>query len=457
MQLIYPTLDLFLYDLRDGLGQTQQQVNQNRHRFQARILPELNPDQLSQWEALEEDNPDLTNPIQLLGKDRFKSFPESEDGYYWPVQIGDTYALQINYSGPKVNGQPNVAPQDICNLTTLQNTLHEQFQHHPGTLGQTYVLWAQLSEPNQSPTQIEAAAQACYQALRPNSHWQEIRTPEIPSQIAGATVYEVWERPKNWKNLAENHHYWICLFPQELDQSSIQKTQSGLYKELIYLFGYRSKILWAYWQSRTLKGQLKSSYDEIQESIQAVSNMETFSLEDLEINLKKTLATLTHYAINLNYLGDQCRTLDLNISNYHKRLQLISKALFEHFPNTEVSPLSQFCELAREKYSSQIHADIANLSPGLNLLENLINTIQGIVDIQQTASDRRLNYTAAAVGTGLAMSQIATSVIVAKNDPKTETGYFFQSHAFQASVGATCIMALLVGLIWLVVLRRIAR
>lgn len=86
-----------------------------------------------------------------------------------------------------------------------------------------------------------------------------------------------------------------------------------------------------------------------------------------------------------------------------------------------------------------------------------IFTLQGIVDIQQTASDRCLNYTAAAVGTGLAMSQIATSVIVAKNDPKTETGYFFQSHAFQYSVGATFIVAGLVGLIWFLLFRRIAR
>jgi hypothetical protein len=36
-QLIYPTLDLFLYDLRDGLGETETQINQNRVNFRKKL------------------------------------------------------------------------------------------------------------------------------------------------------------------------------------------------------------------------------------------------------------------------------------------------------------------------------------------------------------------------------------------------------------------------------------
>jgi len=32
-KLHYPTLDLFLYDLREGLGQTTAEIEQNRYQF----------------------------------------------------------------------------------------------------------------------------------------------------------------------------------------------------------------------------------------------------------------------------------------------------------------------------------------------------------------------------------------------------------------------------------------
>lgn len=36
-QLIYPTVDLFLYDLADGLGQNNEEIQGNRRRFWQRI------------------------------------------------------------------------------------------------------------------------------------------------------------------------------------------------------------------------------------------------------------------------------------------------------------------------------------------------------------------------------------------------------------------------------------
>jgi hypothetical protein len=151
VQLIYPTLDLFLYDLRDELGQTSEKVKVNRANFQSR-LPNLTAEQLAEWAKLERDSPDLTNPIELLGSDRLLAFPETEDGYYWPVQLSDTYALQVNCSVPKLNGQPNTTPQDLTVLPDLQASLNQKIQHRSGVLGQTWILWAQLSDrPSLAP------------------------------------------------------------------------------------------------------------------------------------------------------------------------------------------------------------------------------------------------------------------------------------------------------------------
>ncbi len=39
--LIYPTLDLFLYDLRNGLGDTDADIEQNRTHFQQKLPVEI--------------------------------------------------------------------------------------------------------------------------------------------------------------------------------------------------------------------------------------------------------------------------------------------------------------------------------------------------------------------------------------------------------------------------------
>jgi uncharacterized membrane protein len=90
------------------------------------------------------------------------------------------------------------------------------------------------------------------------------------------------------------------------------------------------------------------------------------------------------------------------------------------------------------------------LSPdqGLTLLENLISTIQGIVDIQQTSSERRVNSTIAIVGFGLAVSQIAASVIIAQKDPKNENVPFYQTHAFIDSLVVTVIIVISCMFLW---------
>ncbi|NET62577.1 MAG: hypothetical protein F6K47_42735, partial [Symploca sp. SIO2E6] len=97
-QLIYPTIDLFLYDLHDGIGQSTEQIKQNRRRFWQRIYGKsISKHRLNQLRLQEES---LTNCIDLLGtQKKIERFDHPLDGYYYPVKLGDTYALQIDCAG----------------------------------------------------------------------------------------------------------------------------------------------------------------------------------------------------------------------------------------------------------------------------------------------------------------------------------------------------------------------
>ena len=54
-QLIYPTVDLFLYDLGEGLGESDTKIEENRRDFFTRIYGEkLDTEILNQIKTVEE-------------------------------------------------------------------------------------------------------------------------------------------------------------------------------------------------------------------------------------------------------------------------------------------------------------------------------------------------------------------------------------------------------------------
>ncbi|MCC3420684.1 MAG: hypothetical protein JGK28_22940 [Microcoleus sp. PH2017_07_MST_O_A] len=64
----------------------------------------------------------------------------------------------------------------------------------------------------------------------------------------------------------------------------------------------------------------------------------------------------------------------------------------------ELKFMESFSDFAEEKYITQVKADNRSLSAGLRLLENAIQTIEGIIEIERAKSDRTLNFTIGTVG-----------------------------------------------------------
>jgi len=76
------------------------------------------------------------------------------------------------------------------------------------------------------------------------------------------------------------------------------------------------------------------------------------------------------------------------------------------------------------------------LSAGLRLLENAIKTIEGIIEIEQTKSDRALNTTIFIASAGLATSGVAASIISTQvKSPANLENFFSPNVAFWISIG----------------------
>ncbi|MFP4099557.1 hypothetical protein [Coleofasciculus sp.] len=399
-QLIYPTVDLFLYDLVDGLGQSNEQIQENRRRFWQRIYQ----DSLSDQKLAELQDAEIlfSSYIELLGVEKIERFKYPLDGYYYPVKLGDTYALQIDCSGKE--NEPDWEQLSLEDkLRQIKDIIVEHTHEIPGEMGENWLVLGKLATDNQDP---KATAQACYNALQliPHAKWQRQGT------FQGATCFELKQTDTIPDGLNRNHYILICLFPYDTTDTELKDIMGRLYKNLIRLFHYRNKVLWNYEQSHQLKRELKDSSRVIQKLVNALPDRlhaSPLNLDELQQDLAHALSISHYYETSLGYLQEQASNLEINTQNYTKRVDAIAQL----DPNSDLGFLKDFGEMATEKFLSHIHSDYQTLKAGLNPLETCIKTIAGIIEIEKTKNERTLNQTVAIASVGISTASLAASAL----------------------------------------------
>ncbi|MEG3842374.1 hypothetical protein, partial [Microcoleus sp. herbarium14] len=375
--LIYPTVGLFVYDLAQGIGQTKDKIDQNHQQFWQKIYG----DKISapQFEQLKQAETETADYIKLLGNEKIVVFESTLDGYCYPVKIGDTYAALFDLSGKIEPDDKKFAPEEIDRLGWQKEKIISRVKP-AATIGQSWLVWGQLTADDQDAL---ATAKNCYTQLNlfTNSQWE--RDLKAKGQFLGANFYELWLPPGDSGNVSENYHVLICLFPYNSGQSirDLSKTVGKLYTHLMRLFAYRNKVIWAYTQSRQLKSDLKDASRTIQKIFQQLPeqvNVSTIDLKKLQYNLVDCLKILFVYANYISELEEQESTISTNLENYTKRLKTIGDRMGNN--QNDFKFMTHFSDFAKEKYLSQVEADNKSLSPGLRLLENAIQTIEGIIE-----------------------------------------------------------------------------
>ena len=458
-KLIYPTVNLFLYDLRDGMGQSSEQIYENRLNFWRKSRPEIdrsykriqeihkqkqeNPQPLSDRTLLEVENLNtkIQDILQPLAKDEnseaesveldYQPFAENYlDGSYFALQLGDIYCLQVDASDVTNAQEPakrTDTPRSLDQISALKKLVFSKVNHHSqakkfdsdkiATLGQTWLVWGQATAGNTTDDALKAIAEKCFSKIIPNENWQSNFT-EI-GELIGAKVFEYSQIS------AEDYHLIILLFPGDRTPTNdLRKRIADITFDLIKLCAYRHKIIWSYWNSRKLKTKLKENSQEITTLRQQIENyrQNTFDLSKLEETLKKSWLLLAEYTTSLTKLNSQGHTIAINLGNYEKRLATIEKKALPNQP-VKLSTCQNFVTTAKERYLQQVQMDHISLSGGLTILENLIRTLDTLVNIERTKVESGRNNTIAIAGLGLAASSAfagitATQVYQPNNDGK---------------------------------------
>jgi hypothetical protein len=101
-------------------------------------------------------------------------------------------------------------------------------------------------------------------------------------------------------------------------------------------------------------------------------------------------------------------SIQTNFKNYRICLNKITAI------NNQTSPQfwQDFLDKECKKLQEQIQTDINYLTPGQELFGQFVDTIRGIVEIEQAKSDRSLERTVQILGIGLGGGAIVSGVIV---------------------------------------------
>ncbi|MDJ0676757.1 MAG: hypothetical protein QNJ36_15490 [Calothrix sp. MO_167.B42] len=472
-KIIYPSIDLFIYDLKDGLGEDSNKIADNCRNFCRKIYSDLDTQQdefQERYTQILKHQDNSAEAIELL-ETRTRELTSPLDGYYYPLQLSDTYGLLVNYSG-KLDAQNQINDQEKSlgsqPFLNLKQEINQLLSQQTGTIGQTWLIWGQLTS-YKTYIKIEEIAQQCYTQIVSNYDW----TRDFIGQgkLLGGNIFELWYCPQNldtnsrefWdKFRQESHHILIWLFPHDISPDDMRNQVKSTYQDFLRLWQYRHKIVWSYYQSRYQKSILKQEYVEIQPAIKQAKELpillqnNQLKLNQLQSILSDNLINLSDYTIALNYLENHCQTIKLNRDNYQSRLtQIERKYPPSQGNNLEFLKTFSESEIYAQKYQRQIAADSTTFLPGLTLLQNLNSTIQGIITLEQTKSDRQLNHTIAIAGVGLATSSLASAVILAQpNDYKQHLTFRTEVFFYSLGIGA---IAILLTIIIIHIFRRLRK
>jgi hypothetical protein len=328
-------------------------------------------------------------------------------GEIYPLRIYDTYALDLT-----------LRYRNLIDLPHLR--LLNPSEAIKASLGQTLLLFAK--PVNVPESAYQDFANQCVAALLGGDVHKHYFPPQLqPSaqgQLFGSPIFE-YDNHK--ENPTKRRHIlvWLNSHPDTLKRIE----QSDVYHPLLNLLCCRSKVLYAYRQSRLCDRAAKAIYSELEGQINTLATptpeqqATPQTLEELKQWLKQTPLTLLKYGKLLRNLEDHQSAIAINIENYRS---FFDKIAFLCNEEDELEFLEIFLNSPCKQLETQIQVDLRYLSPAQELFQQTIDTIRGIVAIeteersqmheqQQEVRDRKLQDTIQCLGVGIGAASIVAS------------------------------------------------
>ncbi|MBD2265518.1 hypothetical protein [Anabaena sp. FACHB-709] len=357
-------------------------------------------------------------------------------GFAHPLRIYDSYSLWLNLRRPEKENNNQTDDVDITFLRQLNQNNCFTVPANPLFLGQTLLITGWLTGAKDRQI-IQQIANECLKSFFPDNY---LLPPfNRQGELFGSPIFEYGL----FSQLNNYQHVLIWLFTDKQADSKFNQC----YQELLDLFFFRAKAVKAYKDSRKIYQELDSAYRKVEDTIDKVPKLDEtqydnkINLSNLKNQLKALPQISLTYTRLLRNLEEYQNTIAINTYNYNERLQQIKSI----FANEDISFLEIFSQKNCAYFQQQINGDLGYFRHGSELLGKAIDTIRGIVeieqaerDVEQAKRDRTLETTIQIIGIGFGGGAIASGVIVSHidkiNQPLAALSPDNQPHPFFASL-----------------------
>jgi hypothetical protein len=375
-KLYYPTLDLFIYDLKAPLNSSPEEVIDNRQKFIAKLPPD------HQFNDREQEEYYWGKKIELSSKT-----PGLEPLKFYPVRLHDVYGLRLDCSIDNLT-----EPQAINTaLPLLYQEIQSQAKIDELTFGKTWLVsgWLAAGEHQTPEESAQKIAKDCYQYLAPKVNWEQNLSGQ--GHFLNGYIFQLGQ------SLSDADEQIVILL---LPNREMAEKASKFYTDWMLLFCFYHKILLAYRQSRLIKQFLTNHYQKVDNYAKIINDPNRENP-----NATKSLDTiqdiLNQYSIDLLNLSFQKQTITTNLLNYQIRVEQIKDKAGNE---SDLNFLDKFSILVEKKYLIQIDKDVEIMQLGLKLLETNLNAIRSRIELEKSERDRNFQNIITIVGSGTAIA-----------------------------------------------------
>ena len=166
-----------------------------------------------------------------------------------------------------------------------------------------------------------------------------------------------------------------------IDNQAISPEVTPVYDDLFGSLWTRHKIEYAYKQGRESYSEARKIYSELEAKIKEFK--QDLPLEQLQKLLESMPELSMQYQRQLRNLQAHYTTIKVNQTNYQKYLN-------KFWQPGDISTWQEFGETTCKRYLNQIETYLSYIQPGKDLSGEFINTLRGLVEIEQAKCDRQL-------------------------------------------------------------------
>ncbi|MEM7713878.1 MAG: hypothetical protein AAF349_09935 [Cyanobacteria bacterium P01_A01_bin.68] len=315
-----------------------------------------------------------------------------------PFLLNDTYAADLTLFPELPNTSTDVSQvKEFKPRFLMPSTIR-------ASLGQTLWIYGEVDE-NENCQEL---ADKYVKALLSGTNLK----PSLPKQgeLFGSPLFEYQTKDiKEPYNSTKGCHILIYINNNNHKSKTLKLLDKAYYSLLNLLCCYH-KILYIYQEACQRKPEARRIYSKLNsQALECLSKSAKFDLEldKMESWLQELPLDAIRYNICLRDLNTHYISIKTNIVNYRTCLHEITYTGESDAPNFWKFFLRNTCK----QWKEQIEIDIDYITSGEDLFEQMIDSVRGLVEIEEAKRDRSLERTVQVGATAMGGGAIVSGIV----------------------------------------------